>query len=272
MDTFEYRELKTFDEFRECVTLQKEIFNLSDIDTFSPLILTVLARDFPPVGIVIGTFDKSLDKEALIGFFFGAAILRENAYWGILGGVHPKYQGLNIGTTLFKKLREFSLSRGVRFFYWTHDPLEGNLGHTNYNKLGHLGIKYKESAYEYTDEIQSYKTIPIDNVVIKWKLDSRRVHEKIEGTYKRKKIEEVLTKYPIVNENNFIDSRIVLVEIPDDYIALKKTDFEEALKWRLNTRKIFKEYINNRGYWITEFYSQKKDGKRRNYYLLEKKR
>lgn len=271
MKTIEYRELKSFTEFRECISLQKKIFGVSEIDTFPPLILYVFARESPPVGIVIGAFDKSPREEKLVGVFFGTAMLRENAYYGLVGGVLPEYQGQNIGTELFRKLREIALSRNVQYFYWSYEPLEGNLAHTNYNKLGHLGIKYDESAYELTDDAPPDKNIPIDKILIKWELDSQRVREKKAGTYRGKiEIEKALSKYPVIDENNFTDSNMVLVEIPENFIALKKTSFEKALYWRLSTRKIFNEYINKRGYWITEFYSQKKEGERHNYYLLEK--
>jgi predicted GNAT superfamily acetyltransferase len=270
MVAIEYRELKSFDEFRECVSLQKEIFGVSDIDAFSPLILYIFSRESPSVGILIGAFDNRSGKQKQIGFFLGSAILRENAYWGILGGILPEYNGKSIGTELFRKLRELSLSRKVQNFYWTYDPLEGNLGHTNFNKLGHLGIEYRLSPFEYTRDEPVKNDIPIDNVVIKWELDSRRTCEKIGGTYCKEKIEDVLAKYPLVNEGNLKNDEIVLVEIPDDYAALKSTNFEEAMKWRFNTREIFSEYINNRGYWITEFYTQRENGKRRNFYQLEK--
>jgi len=102
-------------------------------------------------------------------------------------------------------------------------------------------------------------------------LESPRTHKKLKGTFPRQKLEDVLSKYPIVGENNLENSEIILLKIPENFIALKKTNFEEALNWRLKTRKIFDEYINKKGYWITEFYSQKKDGKRQNYYLLEER-
>jgi predicted GNAT superfamily acetyltransferase len=174
---------------------------------------------------------------------------------------------------MFFKFRELASSRNIKYMYGNYDPLEGNLGHTYYNKLGFWGIRYQESAYELAAHDHPASDIPIDKVVVKWELDSQRTCEKLEGTYRgKRKMAEILTKQPVVNENNFEDSETVLVKIPEDFVSLKKMNPGEALNWRLNTRKIFKEYINNRGYWITEFYSEKKDGRRHNYYLLEKKR
>lgn len=270
MAAIEYRELRNFDEFRECVSLQKKIFGVSDIDAISPLAITVYAKTFPPIGVVIGAVDINLGKEKLIGFLFGTAVLQENALYGVAVGILPEYRDRNIGTGLIRTFRESALSRKVKYIYGNYDPLEGNLGRTYFNKLGFWGVKYQESPYELTDNGHSDIEIPIDKVVFKWELESQRTNERLDGHYRGNKIEEVLSKFPLINENNFEDSEAVLVDIPEDFIALKKTNFKEALKWRLGTRKIFNEYINRRGYWLTEFYSQKEDGKRRNLYLLEK--
>ncbi len=272
MGKIEYRELKSFDEFRECVTLQKKIFGVSDIDAISLPTIFMLAREYPPVGIVLGAIDKRQGKEKLVGFVFSTALLHENALLFPLVGVLQEYQSQNIGTGLLTKLREVSLSKKVKYLFCFYDPLEGNLGNYYCSKLGLLGIKYEASVFEFTTDNRSHKDIPIDKIAARWELDSQRTAEKLAGIYREKgKIEDVLAIYPVVNENNFEESESVLVEIPEDFIALKKKNFKDALKWRLNTRKIFKEYINNRGYWITEFYSEKKEGRRHNYYLLERK-
>lgn len=62
----------------------------------------------------------------------------------------------------------------------------------------------------------------------------------------------------------------VLVEIPENFVQLKSTDVKNALKWRITTRNIFIEYLNNRNYIISDCYSIKVDNKHKTYYLLEK--
>jgi len=39
----------------------------------------------------------------------------------------------------------------------------------------------------------------------------------------------------------------------------------------MRTRLVFEEYINNRSYFIAGMFSEKLDGKRENYYLMEKR-
>ena len=268
----EYKELTTFNEFRECVSLQKEILGVSDLDAFSPLTLTVFAKREPPIGIIVGAFDKKFEIKKMIGFFFGTAVLHEKAIYGIAIGVLPEYQGKNIGIGIFLKFRDLVLERNVKYMYGLFDPLEGNLGHSYLNKLGFWGIRYKESPYELTNIDPSTSSIPIEKIAVKWELQSQRTSEKLGGTYQKEEFEKVKAKCPIVNEDNFLESKAVLVEIPEDFSVLKKIDFQGALNWRLKTRNIFNEYINNRGYWITEFYSHKENGKRRNFYLLQEKK
>ena len=267
----ECKELTRFDEFRECAKIQKDIFGVSDIDAISPLTLTVFAKKFPQIGIVIGAIDKNEENEKLVGFAFYTAVLQENAYYGVASGLLPGYRDKNIGTNLNKKIRELAIARKVQYLFGSFDPLEGNLGHTYFNKLGFWGVKYQETPYKLSNEVKSINAIPIDKVIFKWEFESQRVNKRIAGAFSPQKFEDVLSKYPIINETHFIDSKSVLVEVPGDFISLKKSHFDVALKWRLNTRKVFNEYINKRGYWITEFYSQIENTTRRNFYLLEKK-
>jgi len=106
MGTIEYRELTNFDEFRECVFLQKRIFGVSDIDTLSPLAITVYAKQFPPIGVVVGAIAKNQVEEILVGFLFGTAVLQENALYGVAVGILQEYRDKNIGTGLIRKFRE----------------------------------------------------------------------------------------------------------------------------------------------------------------------
>jgi predicted GNAT superfamily acetyltransferase len=79
-----------------------------------------------------------------------------------------------------------------------------------------------------------------------------------------------MEEYPVATADNFPEADAVLVQIPSDLQKLKKTNLDKALEFRMNTRKIFDEYINNRGFAATELFSERIDGERMNYYLLEK--
>jgi len=62
----------------------------------------------------------------------------------------------------------------------------------------------------------------------------------------------------------------VLVEIPSDVHRLLDEDPAAALAWRMNSRAIFEEYLDNRRMVVEEFLSDISDGKRRSFYMLRK--
>jgi predicted GNAT superfamily acetyltransferase len=73
-------------------------------------------------------------------------------------------------------------------------------------------------------------------------------------------------------------SNLLLVEIPADFQAIKRKDFELARRWREHTRAIFEELFAA-GFMVTDFVTHSsndqsvndrkdEDGWRRSFYLL----
>ena len=270
----EYRELNNFDELKKCISIQKKTLGFSDTDIIPPPLLNVFARKKPTCGIVVGAFevDQTTGNEELIGFQVNTALLKEEAIFGILLAVLPEYQNKNIGYHIYSKFREVALSNNINLFYCLFDPLEANLGNAYSNKFGFIGIEYVSEVYELQDDVHTVTSaIPNDKIYAKCELAAPRTSEKFDRKYKKIPFEEILSRCPIIDEKNYADNDRVLVEVPDNFMTLVKNNVDEAIRWRMSTRKIFTEYINNRGFWMTEFYSQQKEGKRSNYYLLEKK-
>jgi predicted GNAT superfamily acetyltransferase len=62
----------------------------------------------------------------------------------------------------------------------------------------------------------------------------------------------------------------ILVQIPADLQVLKQTDRDAAIATRQETRLLFSEYINRRGYRCRTLISGQLQGELQNYYLLER--
>ncbi len=271
--SIEIKELTEFSQFNECLLLQEKIFGLSDRDKIPSPYIGMLARKRLPIGIALGAFEKKEDSsEQIIGFSFSTATFVENSIYSILMGVLPEYQNRNVGLALFNKLRELALARKLNHFYCIFDVLGANLGKFYFNKIGLLGVKYEITPFEFAGHKngEPRSEVPEDIIYAHGELNSIRICEKLVGSYRKRTFAEVLSKYPIVTENDYKESEVVLVEIPEDFLVLRRKNIEEALKWRLSTRKIFDEYINKRGFCVTELYSEKINNRRNNYYLLEK--
>lgn len=259
-----YRELETFEELEQCKNLQQEIFGINDLDTLSPLFLNVLTRKFPKIGINLGTFHK----EKLIGFLTSLNTANQKYTYGILFGVLNEYRNQGIGINIYLYFRKICENININHFFGIFDPLEGNLGHLYFNKLGFVGKQYEKSPYELSEKMDQ---IPIDKVFVHWDMISQRVEDKIEKRFVKKDFNSIYPQVPIVSPNKIPDSDAVLVEIPLDFLSLKKIDPDKAYQWRMDTRILFDEYINKRNYVMQEFYSYKENSLNRNFYYLKKK-
>jgi predicted GNAT superfamily acetyltransferase len=262
----DYRELYSNEDFAQCILLQKDVFNISDIDLISPLFLKLIARNNPPIGISIGAFN--LTDKKLVGVIIGFATFNNNSVYGVLQGVNPEFRNKEIGLNLLLKLREVALEKGLESMQGIVDPLEANLAKLFFTNLGFNGIKYEPQVYKYTGS-DSYNSIPIDKVLINWNFNSQTTIEKI--IYRKRLGDETLfDETPIATESIKPISKNILIEIPNNFNDLKNKDWEQANKWRYSTREIFTYYLNQMNYNIVDFIKKQENQTYKSYYLLEK--
>ena len=261
----ECRELSTFEEFKEVLELQQKIWNLSDRDVISTITLKALSMQYPLMGMVIGAFKE----EKLAGFAICVPTREPSTFYGLIMGVLPEFQKQEIGNKLGIKILERCLKQGIYKICWTFDPLDSVLGHLYFNKWGAVAVKYEKDCYNLTDEFNS--KIPQDRFVVDCNLNSNRVIERINKNIEPQPLKDAIKQFPIVSPGNFSDSTDVLIKIPANYSSLKKTNPEEAIKQRLQTRLIFEEYITNRKYFIASMLMDESENERQYYYLMEKR-
>lgn len=264
----EYRELLTDEDFTQCITLQKEIFGFSDVNCVSPLFLKLIARNNPPVGISLGLFVNRYGKSELIGFIIGFASFIEKSIHAVLMGIINEFQDQGLGRSIYLEFRKRALERDIHYMYGIFDPIESQLAYIYFSKLGFTGIKYEPEAYKLSNT-DILNDIPIDKLLIKWDFLSEEVISKINGTF-YKNSETILQEVPVANTETIEKASKILIQIPDSFSDLKLKNFEEAKNWRLSTRKIFTQYINNRNYRVIDCFSNKTPSGRKTYYLLEK--
>jgi predicted GNAT superfamily acetyltransferase len=63
------------------------------------------------------------------------------------------------------------------------------------------------------------------------------------------------------------DSRLLMAEIPADFIALKSADFPLARDWRFFTRELFETAFEKK-YIVTDFIFDSNEGNSRGFYVL----
>lgn len=218
------REISSIQEFERCIELQREAFNLPDLE-ISPLRHFIVSTNAG--GFTLGAFAK----EKLIGFVHHLVALRKNEIIGYshIAAVTREFQNAGVGARLKWAQREKSLSLGQRFIKWTFDPLQTRNAHFNLNVLGAVIRSYAENYYG-----TNYTTMPgdfprptnldSDRLFAEWELDSEKVINLSEGKRFEKLAEPELA-----------------IKIPANWKILVESDLELARAEQLRVRAEFQQ-------------------------------
>ena len=215
------RPLTTHDEVLAVEQLQRDAWGVPDVDVV-PLHMLIT----PPRhgGLLLGAFDG----DRLAGFVFGFLGLTANGrlkHCSHMAGVHPDYRDHGIGYSLKLAQREHVLAQGLDLVTWTFDPLETRNAWLNFHRLGVICCTYIRNLYgAMRGAINA--GLPSDRFEVEWWIRSERVLERVQsgrdttaaGTADR-----------------------ILVAIPPSFQAIKTTDMDLALRWRLETRQRFED-------------------------------
>jgi predicted GNAT superfamily acetyltransferase len=294
MTDIQLRDLRTIDEFREVVDLEKAIWGYTDqgdLVTVPVFIFTVHRG-----ATLIGAFDPSTrpghldgaDQASLragtgrmVGFAYAVVGMKDGKpmMWSHMAGVLPEFRG-GLGFRLKLAQRERALAQGYDLIEWTFDPLQAMNAHFNFAKLGGVVEEYAPNFYgESTSAL--HRGTPTDRVVLSWKITAPHVVRRIEqaSAALRVKSHEV-AEAPIVNTTVMdgewrktkqidltIKERRLWIEIPTGFTDMQQRAPERALAWRMDVRQMFDEYLA-KGYRAVDFVLQREAGFGR--YLLAK--
>lgn len=186
---------------------------------------------------------------------------------GWLGGVPPHELHLHshilgvvsgsdahgLGFELKQHQRRWCLERGVKVIEWTTDPLVRRNGYFNLTKLGARARQYLVNVYGVmTDEINAGEES--DRLLISWRLDSQSAEAAAPGRRPEPKLDELLRDgaaavlsvgqagEPVVIASSW-STQVLLCQVPDDIVALRRSDPVLARSWRIASRKAFTDAI-----------------------------
>jgi predicted GNAT superfamily acetyltransferase len=267
-------------DFCRCEELQRQVWGMEDTSVVPVHLLLTAQKNG---GLVLGAFDE---QGAMVGFVFGFLGMTAQGqvkHCSHMAGVLPGYQGQQIGYRLKLAQREHVLAQGLDLATWTYDPLEGTNASLNIGKLGVICRTYLRDVYGDTG-IQLHLGLPTDRFEVEWWVRSQRVAERLESHHEKMTLAKALdmgaekanrTEFDgwglLRSEGNdqAPGAEAVLVEIPGDFQAIKSADMGLAREWRAQTREIF-ENCFGADYVVNEFISELQEGRRRNFYLLQK--
>jgi chorismate synthase len=234
------------------------------------------------------------DGDKLVGFVLGVigtmeglhdrvdqvAAARLQMYSAILG-VLPDYQEHDVGYQLKLAQRDFALRVGIRLVTWTYDPLQSRNAWFNFGKLGVISNRYLRDFHGPMGGLNA--GLPTDRFEVQWWVTSNRARSRT-GKRRRPLSLDALVGggAVLVNQTSFneadmpvpagdfedVSTRMILIEIPADFTAVKAHDMTLAARWREHSRQLFETYFQ-RNYTATDFARHvDEDGRRRGFYLL----
>ncbi len=173
------RECQTIKDFDECVSLQREAFNLPDLE-ISPRRHLIVSQQAG--GWTLGAFAN----EQMIGFVHHLVARRKDEIIGYshMMAIAASQQNRGIGAQLKWAQRERALAEEVKFIKWTWDPMQSRNAHFNLNRLGAVVRSYAVNFYgtDYPHHREENNSgIESDRLFAEWQLDAPRVQNLARG-------------------------------------------------------------------------------------------
>lgn len=267
------RPLKTIDEFRQVVALEREIWAYTDEQDVVPVPIFVITVHRG--GILLGGFDG----QALAGFAYSIPGFRDGRplQWSHMLGVAEAYRGAGLGRSLKIEQRRLTLQMGIELIEWTYDPLQALNARLNFVKLGAVVEDYEENVYGESSSVL-HRGTATDRFIARWWLRDTRVERRLaENTGREVHEIDAADAVPVnalrvggewpgpADPDLSATAPKLLATIPMGFSEMQVRDVARARAWRAATRAIFTTYLA-KGYRVVDFLLDRPAG--RGAYLL----
>jgi len=228
MNEIEIRECTTIEDLDRCVSLQRDVFGLPDLE-ISPRRHLVVSRCAG--GWTLGAFTA---EDRLAGFVHHLAAVRgaEIVGYSHMMAVDREFQNKGVGARLKWAQRERALGEGRRYIKWTWDPMQSRNAHFNLNRLGVVVRSYAENFYGTDYGLDQTKRpgpgLDTDRLFAEWEITSPRVNKLGDGAHLETRAGSVAS-----------------IEIPADWSSAVKADPLSAKKEQLRVRSEFQEAFSS---------------------------
>jgi predicted GNAT superfamily acetyltransferase len=245
MVAFEIRELHDFEELRDLAELFAAVWGRAGEPPIGSDVLKALAQSG---NYVSGAYRDGRLVGGLVGWFGGTPPHELHLHSHILG-VLPGSETHGLGFELKQHQRHWCIARGLQVVEWTTDPLVRRNGYFNLTKLGASAPAYLINVYgEMRDGINAGEES--DRLLIRWHLGSERAKRAAEG----KAVEPDLATLdgeivlavdasggPLAAQRS--DARVLLCQVPDDIVAMRRVDPAKARAWRVAFRQTMSDAL-----------------------------
>ncbi|HLQ17232.1 MAG TPA: GNAT family N-acetyltransferase [Candidatus Eisenbacteria bacterium] len=253
MMAFSIVELKEIEDLHKLADLFSEVWRRPGEHSISSDVLKALAHSG---NYVCGAYADTRLVGGLVGWFGGVPPHELHLHSHILGVIAGS-EAHGLGFELKQHQRRWCLEREVKVIEWTTDPLVRRNAYFNLTKLGAEAHRYLVNVYgEMTDGINAGEES--DRLLISWRLDSQSAEAAAAGRGPEPRLDqlrrdgaaEVLVVgsagEPVATtKSSFSSARVLLCQVPDDIVSLRRTDPVLARAWRLALRKALTEAIDS---------------------------
>jgi len=252
--TAQIRELDEIDDLRELAQLFGTVWGREG----EPPISSDILKAFTHSGnYVSGGYVDGRLVGGLVGWLGGDPPHDLHMHSHILG-VLPGHEARGLGFELKQHQRGWCLARDVFVMEWTTDPLVRRNAYFNLTKLGARAPRYLVDFYgEMTDGINAGEES--DRLLIRWRLDSPEAEAAAEGLQPDVDLDKIRAdggaEILWVDEDDeprtaLAEARTLLCQVPEDIVALRRSQAAKARSWRLALRTAMRDAVDA-GYEIT---------------------
>src|SRR2546428_7466503 len=228
----EVRLVRSHDEFAACEAMSRDIWGAMERNVVPRELLLTMQHNG---GLVHGAF---LPQGRLVGFCFAFAGKRDGQFrlCSHQLGVVPEFRGSGVGIALKQAQREDAIRLGYELVSWTFDPLEARNAYINLHRLGTIARLYDRNHYgEMEDELN--RGLPSDRFEAEWWL--RRPKPAPSEDSPIVTLRMGADGAPIREVGELTARSTVLIQVPPDFQAVKRSSLELALRWRMESRAAF---------------------------------
>jgi predicted GNAT superfamily acetyltransferase len=275
METIQVRPARDRADFDVCVTLQRVVWGLADLEVTSALQLIATTH----AGAILQLAETPAGQ--VVGFAYAFPALRGGVphLHSDMLAVVPEHQKHGVGVRLKWAQREEALARGLTFITWTYDPMQAGNASLNLRRLGAMAAEFLPNFYGITSAALHHG-LPTDRLLVRWDLQSPRVLERLGGVEPAAttvvpslpRINDVKWQggWPISSEPRLeMDEPELLLEIPPDWDVLSRSGPRVAEDWQAKVRRALQSYLS-RGFVAADFAPTEDGGRRRPYYVLRR--
>lgn len=243
--TFSIAELTELEDLRELAELFAVVWGRPGEP---PVIVDILKALAHSGNYVSGAYVQNRLVGGLVGWFGGVPPHELHMHSHILG-VFSGSQAHGLGFQLKQHQRRWCLARGVKVIEWTTDPLVRRNAYFNLTKLGAQARQYLINVYgEMTDAINAGEES--DRLLISWQLESPSAEAAAAGAGPEPRPDELVrdgaaTVLSVGGAGEPVQTassaRVLLCQVPEDIVALRRSNPALASTWRVALRKTLSE-------------------------------